>query len=218
VARRRKGGDDAGMTDISLPYFSAHPADERPGPGVVVIHEANGISPQLLRISQRLAAQGYRVVTPDLFFRSGGSEAADYTTLVASLDEAQALADLEGLAALLRSQGATSVGVTGFCMGGTWSWRCATAGEGFDAAVGFYGSGVAKDLRQPKCPALMMFGGADPWIPIADAEAVAAFWPDTVIYPDATHGFMRDGSEDYHPEAASDAWDRLTSFFAEHLH
>ena len=67
------------LVDIALPYFLARPARDAPGPGVVVIHEGNGISPQLLRVCQRLAAEGYGVIAPDLFYRAGGTEAGDGT-------------------------------------------------------------------------------------------------------------------------------------------
>ena len=58
---------------ISLPYFVALPEEPGPWPGVVVIHEGGGISPQLLRVCQRLAAEGYGAIAPDFFFRSGGT-------------------------------------------------------------------------------------------------------------------------------------------------
>jgi carboxymethylenebutenolidase len=38
-----------------------------------------------------------------------------------------------------------------------------------------------------------------------------------VVYPEAGHGFMRDGSESYHEPSASDAWRRLLDFFGRHL-
>jgi dienelactone hydrolase len=38
-----------------------------------------------------------------------------------------------------------------------------------------------------------------------------------VVYPDAGHGFMRDGSDAFDEEAATDAWQRLLEFFDAHL-
>jgi carboxymethylenebutenolidase len=64
------------MSEIALPYFIALPAAAPPWPGVVVLHEGNGISTQLLRVCQRLAGEGYGAIAPDLFFRAGGTEAA----------------------------------------------------------------------------------------------------------------------------------------------
>lgn len=205
------------LVEIALPYFLARPARDAPGPGVVVIHEGNGISPQLLRVCQRLAAEGYGVIAPDLFYRAGGTEAGDFMTLIGSLDDGQVIADVDESAARLRGLGATKVGVTGFCMGGTLTYRAACSNAALDAAVGFYGAGTAQQLGEPRCPTLLLFGGSDEYIERRDIEAVQAHHPDTVVYPDAGHGFMRDGSDDYDEGAATDAWSRLLAFFETHL-
>jgi carboxymethylenebutenolidase len=205
------------MVDIALPWFIVHPADHDPHPGVVVIHEAPGVSAQLLRFCQRLAGQGYHVLAPDLFFRVGGTESDAYPALVGSLDQARTTADVEACADALRDMGATSVGITGFCMGGSWAWHMAVASTAFAASAGFYGSTVAKELGTPTCPTTMFFGGSDPWIPMSEVEKVVAHHPDTVVYPEATHGFMRDGSPDYSPTAAPDAWDRMLALFRANL-
>jgi carboxymethylenebutenolidase len=102
-------------------------------------------------------------------------------------------------------------------MGGLFAYRCAVASDAFGAAVGFYGARIAQELGTPRCPTLLLFGGQDPWIPEADIEAVRAHHPSTVVYPGATHGFMRDGSDSYHEASATDAWTRLVEFFGEHL-
>jgi carboxymethylenebutenolidase len=203
--------------EIALPYFLSLPAAEPPWPGVVVIHEGNGITPQLLRVCQRLAGAGYATIAPDLFFRAGGTESGDFAKLMGSIIGTPVVADLETAAAILRGHGATSIGVTGFCMGGYFTYRSAVESEAFAAAVGFYGAGIARELATPRCPTQLFFGGRDPWIPTADIEAVCAHHPSTIVYPDATHGFMRDGSGDYDESAATDAWSRLLAFFGEHL-
>jgi carboxymethylenebutenolidase len=202
---------------IALPYFLAVPAGGPPWPGLVVLHEGNGISPQLLRVCQRLAGEGYGVIAPDLFFRVGGTEAGDFATLMGSLQRDRTRADIAEAADRLRGAGASSVGVTGFCMGGLMTYRTALADDGFGAAVGFYGAGIAAELGEPTCPTLLLFGGSDPFIPPAAIEAVRARHPETVVYPEASHGFMRDGSTSFSETAASDAWARMLSFFADHL-
>src|ERR1043166_7189649 len=134
------------MADISLPYFLATPAGKGPWPGIVVIHEANGISTQLLRFCQRLAAEGYMTIAPDLFFRAGGTEAAEYIDLVGAMKPDEAQDDLLASGQILRDLGAPKVGITGFCMGGGLTYRMATQTTSFDAAVGFYGSSIANEL------------------------------------------------------------------------
>lgn len=205
------------MSNITLPYFLSLPGTPAPWPGVVVVHEGNGISPQLLRVCERLAAEGFAAVAPDLYFRSGGSEAKGFAELIGEMTPEQAVADIDGAAEILRAAGARHVGVTGFCMGGRYAWLTAVSGHGFSAAVGFYGGGIAQDLRDPLCPTLLFFGGDDEFIPSSDIARVVAHHPDTVVYPEAGHGFMRDGSESYHPAAAADAWERTLSFFRDHL-
>jgi carboxymethylenebutenolidase len=206
------------VTDIALPYFLALPATEPPWPGVVVIHEGNGISSQLLRVCERLAAEGYAAIAPDLFFRAGGTEAGDFATLMGSLRDDQVRADIDTAAGALRDLGAHKIGVTGFCMGGLFTYRSALHDDAFSAAVGFYGARIAQELGAAKCPTLLCFGGDDPWIPAVDIAAVVAHHPETVVYPGATHGFMRDGSDSYDEAAATDAWARLLAHFAAHLH
>jgi carboxymethylenebutenolidase len=205
------------LTGLSLPYFVALPSDPGPWPGLVVIHEANGITAQLLRMCERFANEGYAAIAPDLFFRSGGTESKPYAELVAAMDPDVALADLDASAHVLRGLGALRIGVTGYCMGGRQTWRAAVGSTEFDAAVGFYGGGIADVGGQPRCPTLLFFGGKDDYIPTADIERVQAMHPQTIVYPEAGHGFMRDGSDSYHEPSATDAGGRTLTFFAEHL-
>jgi carboxymethylenebutenolidase len=205
------------MSELETPYWLARPKNAVAA-GIVVIHEGNGMSVQMLRLCERLAAEGYAVAAPDLFFRTGGPGGKeDYREQYGAVRMDEMLGDLGVAAGVLRSLGAPRLGVTGFCMGGRFTWHAARHGGGFDAAVGFYGSGIVTDLGETECPTLLFFGGSDAYIPGADIAAVAAAHPDTVLYPEAGHGFMRDGSDDYVADAANDAWARMLDHFARHL-
>ncbi len=205
------------MTAQALPCYTTRPRTAPPWPGVLVIHEGNGISPQLLRVCERLAAEGYATVAPDLFFRSGGPEAADFGTLISALQPDEVRADLTEAHARLRELGADRIGITGFCLGGTITYRAARWGLDLGAAAPFYGGHIATELGPVACPLLLFFGGTDEYIPSKAVETVRATHPDVVLYPEAGHGFMRDGSSSYDPAAATDAWDRLLTFFGQHL-
>jgi carboxymethylenebutenolidase len=206
------------VTNVAVPFFFAAPRADPPWPGVIVIHEGNGMSPQLLRVCERLADAGYAALAPDLFVRSGGSEAADFATLIGALTADDVQADLTEAVQRLRDLGAAKVGITGFCLGGTISYRAALSGLDLACAAPFYGGHIPRELGRPACPILAFFGGRDEYIPEAAVEAVQAHHPDdVVVYPDAEHGFMRDGSPSYHPAAAVDAWSRLLPFFDQHL-
>jgi len=205
------------MQTLDVPYWLSRPKQPVTA-GIVVIHEGNGMSEQVLRFCERLAAEGYAVAAPDLFFRTGGPGASeDYTKHFRAVQLDEMLADLAAAAQVLRQSGAERIGVTGFCMGGRFTWHAARHANDFAAAVGFYGAGIASDLGEPNCPTLLCFGGKDPWIPAEDIQKVAAAHSETVVYPEAGHGFMRDGSEDYSPDAAADAWARMLDHFSLHL-
>jgi len=206
------------VTSVAVPFFLAAPRTDPPWPGVIVIHEGNGMSPQLLRVCERLADAGYAALAPDLFARSGGSEAADFATLIGALTPDEVQADLTEALQRLRDFGAAKVGITGFCLGGTISYRAALSGLDLACSAPFYGGHIPRELGRPACPILAFFGGRDEYIPAAAVEAVRAHHPDdVVVYPDAEHGFMRDGSPSYHATAAVDAWSRLLAFFDQHL-
>jgi carboxymethylenebutenolidase len=206
------------VADLAVPFFLARPVADPPWPGVIVVHEGNGMSPQLLRVCERLATEGYAAIAPDLFFRSGGSEAADFATLIGALHRDEVLGDLAEARAQLAALGATRVGITGFCLGGSISYRAALSNLDLEAAVPFYGAHIAHELGEPHCPVLLFFGGRDEYVPAEDIEAVRAHHPDAVVvYPDAGHGFARDGSPSYDEDAARDAWGRLLTFFSQHL-
>lgn len=206
------------MTEIELPYFLARPVGGTPAPGVVVIHESTGIGTSMLRFCQRLAGEGYLVAAPDLFFRVGGTEAAEYAELSASLQREQVQADLTESTSRLREMGATSVGAIGFCLGGSLAYRMAVETTIFDGAISLYGVSLIRSLGTPSCPLLLMYGQRDPWLDAASLELVRAHHPEeTIVYPDAGHGFMRDGSEEFVVDAAADAWERSLAFFTEHL-
>jgi carboxymethylenebutenolidase len=169
-------------------------------------------------VCERLAAEGYAAIAPDLFFRVGGPGGADIATMMGAVDDVQTPADIEAAAAVLRAAGAAKIGITGFCMGGQYSWHMAVTSTVFSAAAGFYGARISSILREPNCPTLLFFGDNDEWVPMTEIDKVRAFHADTFVYEGAEHGFMRDGSENYDEAAATDAWGKVLALFAKHLH
>ena len=203
-------------TALPTPIFIARPTDAPRG-GVVVMMEGNGMSWQLLRVCERLAAAGYVAVAPDVYHRLHAGD-GDWQSAFGTLQPADALDDIRAAAAAAREHGAERVGITGFCMGGRLSYLAATNDVDLEAAVPFYGGGIDGILGAPRCPLLAFFGGNDEYVPTSAIEAVQGrHGNDVVVYPDAQHGFMRDGSPEYHETAAPEAWRRALAFFAEHL-
>lgn len=171
----------------------------------------------LLRVCQRLAAEGYAAIAPDMFARFGGSDRSVGPENLMALTSEDALSDVTQCAAELRRMGAGKVGITGFCMGGRITYEAATKGAPVDAAVAFYGAGIVRMVGKPGCPLHLFYGGTDEYIPPDEIAAVEAQHPGIVTtYPDAGHAFMHESNE---PDtvAAKDAWPKLLAFFGEHL-
>ena len=143
--------------------------------------------------ADRFAAAGYSVCAPSLFDRVepgvelgyGQDDMAAGREYRMKLTEEQVMADI-GAAA--KGLGLTTIGIVGFCFGGTVAWWAATRTRSFGAASCWYGGGIAgsKDGR-PNCPVQMHFGETDQSIPMKDVEAIqmAQAGAEIHVYPGA---------------------------------
>ena len=205
------------------------------GPGLLLIQEIFGISDYIQAVAEDLAALGYVVGAPDLFWRLEPGFVADHDQdgLTRSLeissrfDAEQGVADaavaLDHLAALPEVDG--GLGIIGFCLGGTIAYFLA-AQSNPDVVVSFYGSGVPDStdaLDRIASPVQFHFGGSDPYIPrdqVARVEAAAAGKSNVEIHveEDAGHAFHNRKSAMFHmPEPAARAWQRTEEFLRRHL-
>ncbi|MCI2422421.1 dienelactone hydrolase family protein [Saccharopolyspora sp. K220] len=217
----------------------AQPSTGGPWPGVVVVHEAFGVDDVMLRQTERLAEAGYLALMPDLF-ADGGTRRCLVPTMRAALSgRGKAYVDIEAArATLAASPDCTGkIGLIGFCMGGTFALVAAGRGT-FDAASANYGQ-LPKDIDRAladACPVVGSYGGRDRMLKGAAAKLDAALERagvphDVKEYPDAGHSFLNDAESGPailrplarisgmgpHPESAVDAWQRIESFFGEHL-
>ncbi|WP_037605961.1 dienelactone hydrolase family protein [Streptacidiphilus rugosus] len=167
-------------------YFT-HPDDGAAHPSVLFYMDAFGLRPQLRKMADRLAAAGYTVLAPNVFYRSartpvielpdfiGGENReglfAPLMPMIATLTPDAAVSDADAyltwLAARPESDG-RPVGVTGYCMGARLALL--TAGRHSDrvaAAAGFHGGRLFTDapdsphLVAPDVTAELYFGHAD---------------------------------------------------------
>ncbi|MFN8545071.1 MAG: dienelactone hydrolase family protein [Candidatus Binatia bacterium] len=214
--------------------FVAHPGTPGPRPAVVVVHEAFGLNAHIRDVAQRIAAEGYLALAPDLFWRGGSGRTAGYDRLplalqmMGELTDDGVVGDVSAAIAWLAGQADVRpdrIGITGFCLGGRVSYLVACAvPERIAACVAFYGGGIPVE-RTPTlaAPVLAFFGDQDPFIPMDQVEQLRAAATalgktvEVVVYRGAPHGFFCNERDSYRPDAASDAWARLTGFFARHL-
>lgn len=201
--------------------FSAAPEVTQPKAAVILIHEWWGINDHVRDLVGRYAREGYLCVAPDLF---RGKIATD-TTEASSLMNALALDDgvatiKAAVTELTESRGIKNVGITGYCMGGTFSLRAACEIDSLGAAAPFYGD-IPDDglLSKLTVPTLFIAGLRDGWINpekvqgLKDAAVKYGLPVDVVSY-DADHAFFNDTRpEVYDATAAADAWRRVLGLF-----
>lgn len=223
----------------AMPCFLAEPEGAGRFPAVLVLMEAFGLVRSIESVAQRLAAEGYLALAPDLYYRDLPNDTARYDDLPRAMELMGALlrrgeayvGDLAAAIDFLESRPnarARRVGVTGFCMGGALTFASACLlPERIAAAAPFYGGGIANLLPRAdriQCPLLLFFGERDAHIPLDQVREIEKRLRELgkqfeiQVYPGADHGFFcEDRAPVYHPEAAADAWRRLLDFFAAHL-
>lgn len=210
----------------------------QPGPGIVLFQEIYGVGDFLRDKAARLAELGYTVLCPDVFWRvepnvslahddAGLAQGFDYmgrfAEIPAEVTRGDLLAALEHLRTLPEVAG--PVASMGYCLGGRLAFEVAADGSP-DACVSYYGSGIANELDlvpQVTCPVLFHFGGADPYIPRADIEAIAAAFAgrtnvEVVVQEEAGHAFENLYAPQFaDPVAAAASWPVTVDFLARTL-
>ena len=213
--------------------------DEPSGHGIVLYQEIFGVNEFLLSKAGDLAALGYVVLCPDVFWRvqPGVSLAHDEAALQeafglvqrygAEVPDERKVEDLELAVAHLRAlpEVTGKVAAMGYCLGGTLAYRTAAHAD-VDACISYYGSGVADLLaagERPSCPTIFHFGSADAFLPQEQVEAVRAGLADrddveVHVQPGAGHAFENFLAPQFSdPDAAAVSWPLTVDFLASAL-
>ena len=213
------------------PAFAAIPANPRAG--MVVIHEIYGRRPEIDRVVEKLAAEGYAAIAPDLFHRGRFACLRD---VFAGMKTGKGIAVEQGRAArawLEREAGvpASKVGLIGFCFGGGYALM---AGAGWAAISTNYGTVPEAEVMRGIGPVIGCFGSRDKAMGKAPKRLeerlaeVGAPAPEIHIY-DAGHSFLTDAHQSWlkrrmpmmalgdYPEAREAGWRDILTFFEKHL-
>jgi carboxymethylenebutenolidase len=147
----------------SADAYLTRPDDGRPHPGVLLLVDAFGLRPQIEAMADRIAAGGYVVLAPNVFYRHGrapvvsldglddperrGDVIGRVMPLMKELTTERIVADGSAyLARLTDEADGGAVAVTGYCMGGKLAWRIGAAYPDQVDAVGcFHTGGLVSD-------------------------------------------------------------------------
>lgn len=216
-------------------YLALPPAGR--GPGLLLLQEIFGVNEHIRGVADQWALAGFCVLAPDLFWRQErrvqlgyvGAERERGIALMQTVTRDDAVADMRASVSALRAlpQCSGPVGAIGYCMGGRLAFTAAATCD-IDAAVCYYGGGIAKQLdlaASIRCPVQFHHAGQDSGIP---PEAVAAVQQAMAgapagaraqfhVYPGAEHGFNCWARQTYHPASAALALGRSLEFLAGEL-
>jgi carboxymethylenebutenolidase len=215
--------------DRTVNAFIVYPEVKDKAPAVLVIHEIFGLSDWVQTVADKLAANGYIAIAPDLLSGLGpnGKGSADFsqtevTRAVSGLNPDQVTADLNAIADYVKKLPAANgkLAVVGFCWGGSQSFRFATNRKDLSAAFVFYGT-PPPDVTAITAPVYGFYAGNDArvsaTIPAAtEAMKAAGKKYEPVTYDGAGHGFMRAGEDPANTNAANvtahdESWRRWLS-------
>ena len=191
--------------------------------GIVVLHDARGVTDAMRGLVEGFAADGWLAVAPHLYHRDVADEVDEEHAQeqVERLDRDQVVADTDTAFGWLadRDVKADRMGVVGFDFGGSVAlYVAATRTLGAAVTVGNEvpsASLIAQvsDAQGLTCPWLGIYGTDDPEVDRLRAAAAASeVATDVVVYPsDGGHRFDED------PENAAEAWQRTLNWFDSHL-
>jgi carboxymethylenebutenolidase len=192
--------------------------------GLVVLHEARGVTDTVRLLVSSFAAEGWLTVAPHLYHSEGSQEEQ-----VRQLSGESVLADTDIAFAVLAQRGITAdlMGVVGFDLGGNAAM--VVAGQrSIGAAVSVGADGIIQPVSSAlpplvdiagdlKCPWLGMYGDQDDVIDTSEVEKLrdaaigSGVATNVVRFPEAGHRFDAD------PAAATEAWHRTLNWFDAHL-
>ncbi|MEO8436178.1 MAG: dienelactone hydrolase family protein [Pyrinomonadaceae bacterium] len=195
--------------------FVVYPEVKKKATAVIVIHEINGMTDWVQSLTDQLAEAGYVAIAPDFLsgMGPGGGGTSSFTernavgAAIRDLPPDQITADLNAVADYVAKLPAANgkVAVTGYCWGGTQSFRYATNNPKLKAAFVFYGTAPMKEqemdkeaLARIKAPVHGFYAGNDARINQTLPKTIEAMKElkkkyEPVTYEGAGHGFMRAG-------------------------
>jgi carboxymethylenebutenolidase len=204
--------------------------DAGSGLPVVVIQEWWGLVPHIQDVCDRMAAEGFVALAPDLYHGETTTEPDEAGKLMMALNVGQAAKDMSGAVdKVAEVAGRDAVGTLGFCMGGGLALVLAAhRPDKVKACVPFYGLIPWPDA-QPDWSRLDAaveghfaenddFFGPDKVRELQAALDREGKRANLVIHPGVDHAFFNDTRpEVYDDAAARQAWEQSLTFLRTEL-
>jgi carboxymethylenebutenolidase len=235
---------DIETRDGLMNTFVVHPEEDGPFPPVLFYMDAPGKRGELHDMARRIAAVGYLVVLPNLYYRKdrdyriepGEKGTERMFAMMNSLTNTLVVQDTEKLIEFVDAHAEARpgpMGAVGYCMSGPFVFAAAAHyGERFAATASIYGANLISDqpdsahLRAAEIKGEIYFACAeiDRWAPREQIDELETILSKAGInyrlewYPGAEHGFAfpkRAGV--YHKPSAERHWERLFALFERNL-
>jgi carboxymethylenebutenolidase len=221
--------------DAKLSAFIAYPERKDKAPLVIVIQEIYGLTDWLRAVADRLAADGFIAIAPDMLSGKGpggGGTAQfagrdDVVKAVRGLPESEVVTMLDAVRDYGTGLPAASgkFAVVGFCWGGAQSFHYATVQPDLGAAVVYYGTSPRPEaLGTIRAPILGLYGEDDARVNTTVGPAAARMKElgktyITHTFKGAGHGFLRaqDGRGKANLEASRKAWPATIAHLRKYL-
>lgn len=219
-----------GLDGTELYAYLAQPERSSPTPAILLIHHFYGLDGDAVGKADLLAKEGYTVLAVDAFRGRSTTQLLSAIWLVTTTPQAQISADIDaGFAYLsqLNSVDPRTVGVVGFCFGGTQAMQLGMRNPALAANVIFYGSNLVTNPEElgslgANGPVLGIFGEEDRMIPMSEVWAFETALTErslphrVSIYPGVGHAFVNLETLS-RPGAAQEAWEEMLVFLDEIL-
>jgi carboxymethylenebutenolidase len=233
---------DVNTTDSPMATAVTEPDRSGDWPVVAIFIDAPGMRPATFEFMDRLAGEGYRVITPDLHHRLGRMlhfEPKDFASdpearptimgWIAAMTDEQIQQDLDDALAAAGVPAGRPIAVIGFCLGARAAVKAmmrlpdrVVAGAGWHPSFLADGESDSPHLTAATIgqPLYLGIGDAD------QVQSIAMHQPfldavadldhiDVTILPGADHGYTWPGYPTHDEAAAETSWAKTLGIFAE---
>ncbi len=216
---------EAGQAYLALPE-SGH------GAGVLMLHAWWGLNDFFKATVDRLAAEGFVVLAPDLYDgvvvttiedAEAASNALDFEHAAALIDQAVDFLAAHPAVAAARADG-SALGVVGFSMGAGFAfWLANQQPDVIAAVVAFYGTYGDGDLSQMRAAFQGHYAETDPFESREEVEKLdqmltgMGLEANFFVYEGTGHWFFEADRDAYHAESARLSWEWMLKFLREKL-